>query len=627
MTSKTQRIYRFLGLLAAMLLAGCYDYDRLDTVEPQPVDILSRFNDEGKAWLNLQIVAGDAAKTRVTDDNGQFADGEDNVSADAYVFIFAGTSEATARFASAYKAAKVSDESSELSQISRTLVITSDHIKQDDNIYVFVLLNNNDGGITTVIPATGVTSVTFDNGSTLTGGTSTFANLQAIQITQVKDDSNYFIMTNATLSSQSGGNNDPSGATVSTLVPIDATSFYTSEEDAEANPAGIIIVDRLAAKVTVNLDIANDKHYVLGNRYIEYADADLTFALDNYNTSSLICKNFDSQWLAYTTAPGSTSAQTGKANYYRFVEEQAIMPDKYRTYWGWDVNSSSSLTFVNNATYYGYTPEQKAAFWQTMGSSVYCAENTMSVGKMTNDSTTSVLVRLQLNGGGDFYTTSVTGSDVIYIAPDPGLTEEGTSASSSFVRTRSTAVATARPIDEYLLEWLWQTNAGFRSWVRTYAAGELRHVQITMTNNGLTGLATASVTQTARTSGNGVSEFTALGLAAYINGNMTIRYYENGYCYYRVLIRHFGDELTPWASAPAMTGNSAAQAYGGNAQNYLGRYGLVRNNWYTVTLDGVSHVGSPIIPPLTTDADDQVEQLLNATLRISGWEVHEMILQ
>ena len=33
-----------------------------------------------------------------------------------------------------------------------------------------------------------------------------------------------------------------------------------------------------------------------------------------------------------------------------------------------------------------------------------------------------------------------------------------------------------------------------------------------------------------------------------------------------------------------------------------------------------------IIPPLTADADDKVEQLLNASLQISGWEGHEQDL-
>ena len=121
---------------------------------------------------------------------------------------------------------------------------------------------------------------------------------------------------------------------------------------------------------------------------------------------------------------------------------------------------------------------------------------------------------------------------------------------------------------------------------------------------------------------------------------MKLKFYDDGYCYYRVPIRHFDDTQTPWKSAPGMTGNGTDQAYAystdgtdkgtaftgtteeiaeAQAQAYLGRYGVVRNNWYNISIRSVTHVGSPVIPPLTQNADDTVEQLLNATLKISEW--------
>ena len=76
-----------------------------------------------------------------------------------------------------------------------------------------------------------------------------------------------------------------------------------------------------------------------------------------------------------------------------------------------------------------------------------------------------------------------------------------------------------------------------------------------------------------------------------------------------------------------MTNNSTAQVYGGDAEKYLGRYGVVRNNWYNISITSVTHVGSPIIPALTSEADDKVPQFLNATLSINGWEGHTQDLQ
>jgi hypothetical protein len=80
-----------------------------------------------------------------------------------------------------------------------------------------------------------------------------------------------------------------------------------------------------------------------------------------------------------------------------------------------------------------------------------------------------------------------------------------------------------------------------------------------------------------------------------------------------------------------MSGNTTDKVYVATLPDtpdskYLGRYGMVRNNWYNISINSVTHVGSPIIPPLTTNADDKVEQLLNATLRISGWEKHDQNL-
>ena len=114
---------------------------------------------------------------------------------------------------------------------------------------------------------------------------------------------------------------------------------------------------------------------------------------------------------------------------------------------------------------------------------------------------------------------------------------------------------------------------------------------------------------------------------------MTIRYYKDGYCYYRVPVRHFTDTETPWYSPATADGGSPTDIYlaGDNPYTaearYLGRYGVVRNNWYTISIRSVTHVGSPIIPALTANADDEVEQLLNATLTINGWTTNEQNLE
>lgn len=597
-------------LPALTLLSACRDYDFTAADEEQPVDILSRFNANGEAYLTLQIPLGVGAMTRaVTFDDGTTDEWKVK---DAYILIFAGASEATATFASAYNVTSPEFTTSPLAQITATatVVINDQNLNTGDKLYAFVLLNNNSSAITSF----STSSVTFANGTTITTASAPSA-LQNVTISDVKDADGYFLMTNATLASAA-----TTGTTLTTLVEMPAYYFFATQEEAEANPAGEIYVERLAAKTTVTSGISN--YYILGNSYATFVAGDLSFALDNYNTSGYACRHLSD------------------IDYARMVETAPLPNGKHRTYWASDANYSgnSGLSYTLHSAYTALTSAQQAAFWHAMGSSAYCHENTFDVNHMQDDCTTSVLVRLQLNNGSDFYTTSITGQDIIFQPPSNKVTEEGTSASSSFSRTSTrSAVVTydgtnTATIDDYLRTWLMEQSSALRTWVRDYAGGEPKHLRIAVSGNASTGRATATLSQTAQTSGTGYTQFEGMksSLQALLNG-LTLLYYKYGYCYYRVPIRHFDDTQTPWSSAATMTNNTTAQAYSATAPDtpeskYLGRYGVVRNNWYTISITSVTHVGSPIIPPLTQDADDTVEQLLNTTLSISGWEQHNQNL-
>lgn len=602
-------------MLSALLLTACYN-DVVTPSEVTQVDILSRFNDEGEAYLTLQIPLGGQAMTRTEFDDGDDNEWMDNEGKlkDVYFLIFAGTSESDATFASAYKVTSPTLSISALEQVTATvtIAINDKNLNTGDNLYVFALLNNNASAISSF----SLSRVTFASGTTITTG-STLANLQAVTIASYVDEDGFFLMTNAPLADA----NDGTGS-VSTLVEVPATYFFPTEAEAIANPGGHIYVERAAAKVTTTLGSSLDLH-IKGNSNIDFATTDFYYSLYNYNTASYLVRQVSNSWLPYTVG----------ASNYRFTETAPLPDGKCRTYWAQDMNYNGSGTDIPDiATMKG---------WKAPGTSDYCAENTFSVASMKDESTTSVLVALNLNGGNHFYTTSVTGSDIIYQMPANEVSEEGTSASSSFSRRKSNYVTSAKTIDEYLREWLMETNSGFRNWVNTYAAGEPKHVNITVQSQesgfGLTDARVTSVTQTAQASGStGATAFTSLNLISYFTNNIKIQFYEHGWCYYRVPIRHFSDTQTPWISIAAMTNNTTAQAYSAAAATaaggsgidaaFLGRYGMVRNNWYDISITSVTHIGSPVIPTLTSDADDEVEQLLNTTLQISSWTTHNQNL-
>lgn len=570
-------------MLLAMLFVACNEQEQM--TEEHPMDILSHFNAEGKAWLRLDI----GSPGSVTRSDFEDGEGIEYAVKTLMLVLFRGdnsTAEDDLTVASIYNVAYTpqTDAHQQITHNSTTTVqITDRNIRYSDKLYMLAIAN---------------ASPSISEGAT-------FATVKALtlsSLTTAIGGPEYFVMSNAPLASANNGS-----GSVTTLAEIDPSLFATTEADALAAPACYVYLERAAAKVTTSLDAGLDMH-IKGNTNIDFAPSDFYYSLYNYNTGCYLIRQMDAAWLPYN----------GTAK--RFVESARLLNNRYRTYWATDINYGNST---------GLTANMKG--WKSMGESDYCAENTFEVGKMQDDCSTSVLVALQLNGGNPFYTTSVTGSDVIYQMPANDVTEEGTSASESFARKRSTKVSSAKTIDEYLRQWLMETNSSFRNWVNTYAAGESKHVIIAVeskdANFGLTDAKVTAVTQTARAAGSaGANAFDALNLKTYCDNNIKILFYEHGWCYYRVLIRHFDDTQTPWSSTAAMMDNSTDQAYGGDEASYLGRYGVVRNNWYNININSVTHVGSPIIPPLTTNADDKVEQLLNATLRISGWEKHDQNL-
>ena len=86
--------------------------------------------------------------------------------------------------------------------------------------------------------------------------------------------------------------------------------------------------------------------------------------------------------------------------------------------------------------------------------------------------------------------------------------------------------------------------------------------------------------------------------------------YLNGEAYYIARIKHF-NELTPW---------NAGEAYDSNNEKYLGRYGVLRNNWYNLSVTSISGLGYPDVPEVKpTLPDDENDQYVNVEVKILDW--------
>lgn len=69
--------------------------------------------------------------------------------------------------------------------------------------------------------------------------------------------------------------------------------------------------------------------------------------------------------------------------------------------------------------------------------------------------------------------------------------------------------------------------------------------------------------------------------------------------------------MTPW---------TPGKAYGTDNEKYLGRYGVLRNNWYELSVKSISNLGYPEVPEVKPETpDDENDQYINVEVKILDW--------
>ena len=654
-----------LGVLTALAVAACSRRELAPTDLPTPAktDIASRFNADGYAWVNLRLDFGDVVKTRAGEGNGansqwESANTYESAVNDVTLVLLhtpptkavggndsgndpsndpTGTSSGngTDTVATTERDAMLASKNpirlnfgdepllgtqSEKTQEKYAQRIAKGAIESGDDVYLLVVANA--GKLDVSLPATGSS---YDN----------VVKAVAERATKAVDDiSTGILMSNAPVSSMPGGDSDPTGATVTTLVKLNPEDIFPTEEEANANPAAEIHLERAAAKVTVHMDETPDpakdtdgNYHIESNPALKFKISDIQVALDNYNTSTYLCRQFSADTVALRRDASAP---------YRFVDSDPINPSAvtpvYRTYWAEDLNYSNDALKTDTLTHWDDKTNGNSFTVITDSKPYYPAENTFPVTHQTLQHATAVLVKVQLNGGVTFYTTSLRGNDIILDPEEPEPTEEhGTGAGYSFARRKKAANTNENALaamQNYLRDWLMELPAdagkmSVKEWVDTYAGGDRKSLIITLTDNH-DGTATATVTQTVNTSAAATTAFTTINPTDSISRAMTINVFTSGYCYYRVPIKHFGQTLTPWEKASGMTENTVDKIYGDGdaerAKRYLGRYGVVRNNWYDVSIVGFRHVGMSAPPPRdAVKTPENIEDLVVLKVNITPW--------
>ena len=367
-----------------------------------------------------------------------------------------------------------------------------------------------------------------------------------------------------------------------TLVKVE--NVCASREEAQAKAATTVYVERGLAKVTMQ----------------NYTDGGYTVAEGTYKGDKVEIKNWQLDVTNKSTYPVHQTGDlsTGFAAIWstpRFYDggNQSFK----RVYWGVDPNYSGATLQNLTACKKAFTMIGKNDIKGKTGNDhpQYCLENTFDLANMMQGQTTRVVFKA-------VYTPSALA----------GKTEK-----TFYKIGNNTAIWKKADLEEQI-HTVAVTVMGI-----TDATEQAKYVvKLDATDNNISGEAgqhlikAENITYT----GEGTSQVNPnvvntinekLGLKEE-GGKITsgIATYLDGVTYYIARIKHF-NELTPW---------TAGEGYGTKNDKYLGRYGVLRNNWYDLSVTSISGLGYPDIPEVKpTVPDDENEQYINVEVKILSW--------
>lgn len=424
-----------------------------------------------------------------------------------------------------------------------------------------------------------------------------------------------------------------------TLSKIDASQLFANEQAAlnSDEPTAEIFLERAVAKVTLSANAGT----MTGKDDEAHKYTIKGWLLDNTNASTYLVRNVEGASLKFGyISQGVATTVNGK---YRFVgykpfafnaTDPAPAPgtnDMYRYYWAKDPNYSTPGTFnvvqkvekvdagdsdnlSNNVTFLPIDVTRPQ----------YCFENTFDVDHQIWSETTRVLIRAQFNSGQTFYTINQDDSEL--------YSEDGLKAKLvASVITNMNGLKGAARLS--LVEGV-EINAGNWSTYFTIDYSNVNHETMVVTpevhlttagENAIQHYNDPDGTETRRAARAAVAELFSDVRAQ----NSHIQLYEKGICYYQARIKHFGDDLTPWntweqgAGVTVPKSGNTSTIYPTGEKNYLGRYGMVRNNWYNLKVSAIKRIGSPVIPAIDgTDGgtpDDELDSYISLRINIMSW--------
>lgn len=456
---------------------------------------------------------------------------------------------------------------------SKKLVAKLTNVDTKNQYYVLVLLNNNKtGGVKVDLPSVG----------------DSYNEWNSKILTPKVDDlaaSGDFYMANAPLNK---------AGSVTTLVTIDQDNIYPTQKAAEDGTAAAdVYVERGVAKMTVadpgTITVKDKATSTETQSQVTFSNWALditnkkTFAVHNIDGLSL-SKNFPDIWTTARFTGANKRVYWGKdPNYDLEVLKKADKDgDTKRTD---EFNSITATSEIN-----------KDFINVTSTNPVYCLENTFNLANMYQGQTTRVIFKATYTPKDDKGNSLADEGGTFYTIGNMKTILKETDLETA-VNAAATSALSGCTVD-----------------YTRFKTEEGSHVITLADIKDADGKPLVAGTDYSGKTGTVIVDEinTKLGLKAGRPEEMVgINTYLKGVTYYIARVKHFGDVLTKWNSG---------ESYSDNNKQYLGRYGMLRNNWYELQVGNVYGPGYPGVPPVDpTLPDDENEKYLSVSVKILSW--------
>lgn len=498
-----------------------------------------------------------------------------------------------------------------------------------NTLYALVILNNN--GKFKVTTDHNLQYVDVDNVETImpttfkktfTGKFSDFQKLKANggYVSFYGGDSKGILMMNAPLY-KTAATTSTAPSDLATLAVV-TNKVKNTETAAQNEPGAEVFVERAVAKVTMDNTIPNPKK-LTGTEY-DAAHSNqvgvelIAWGLDYTNNISYYMHNAAPVTKGIADWAGFNVNGDAGTNYYRFAGATEVKAGYgYRAYWGEDPNyaaakKTGSFDLWGSVSNYtggdkNFTHENDSTkLSDKMGVNYpqYCMENTFNVMNMNEDQTTRAIVKVKLTPNkhdkdGSFYIVNNDKSKFFDLA---GIKE--------LVKTHILACNTV-------------TTEALTSGAATVDVKDIELESVTTNSTDM------KVTSFKVSYGGGAAvsyDATSQAVKEVNSALSTVTKYDQGYAYYPIRIKHFGSSKGTAGAYDAgmVTWNSASHSQANryndnNDEKFLGRYGVLRNNWYDLGINSISGVGSPFIPKAPDTPDDELESFISVRINVLSW--------